>query len=124
MRIRSKVALTPGSTTYSWQSCEGDRCLDFVYADSLTAFSNDTYRYSDPAHPERLRDFRAGLAKIARLRCDVLITPHPEVSAFPDRIARRDAGDADALVDDGACRAYAKQAGAKLDRRVAEEGDQ
>jgi metallo-beta-lactamase class B len=115
---------TPGSSTYAWRSCEGDRCLDFVYADSLTAFSNDTYRYADPAHPERLRDFRAGLAKIAGLSCDVLITPHPEVSGFPDRVARRDAGDADALVDAGACRAYARQAGVKLDRRVAEEGEQ
>src|ERR1044071_101762 len=32
---------TPGSTTWSWRSCEGPRCLDIVYADSLTAVSDD-----------------------------------------------------------------------------------
>ena len=27
---------TPGATTWTWQSCEGARCLNIVYADSLT----------------------------------------------------------------------------------------
>lgn len=28
---------TPGSTTWTWRSCEANRCLDVVYADSLTS---------------------------------------------------------------------------------------
>ena len=28
---------TPGSTTWTWQSCEGAKCLDIVYADSLNS---------------------------------------------------------------------------------------
>ena len=112
---------TPGSTTWTWRSCDGDQCLDMVYADSLTAFSNDAYRYSDAAHPQRLQNFRQGLARVAALRCDVLITPHPEASGFFDRVKQRDGGDADALIDRDACRAYADAASVKLDKRIAEE---
>ena len=35
---------TPGCTTWSWRSCEGERCLDFVYADSQTPISQDGFR--------------------------------------------------------------------------------
>lgn len=112
---------TPGSTTWTWRSCEARRCLDLVYADSVTPLSNKGYRYDDPAHPERLADFRRGLATIAALPCDVLITPHPEASGFLDRVARRDAGDADALVDRNACRVYAAKGTALLDARIARE---
>lgn len=112
---------TPGSTTWSWRSCENKRCLDFVYADSITLFTNDTYRYGDPAHPERVADYRRGLDTIAALPCDVLITPHPDASGFLDRVARRDAGEADALIDRTACREYAKRGSGLLDAHLAKE---
>lgn len=112
---------TPGSTTWTWRSCEAKRCLDLVYADSVTPLSNKSYRYDDTVHPERLTDFRRGLATIAALPCDVLITPHPDASGFLDRIARRDAGDADALVDRNACRLYAAKGTSLLDARIAKE---
>ncbi|RYD16543.1 MAG: subclass B3 metallo-beta-lactamase [Lysobacteraceae bacterium] len=112
---------TPGSTSWSWRSCERSRCLDLVYADSLTAISDDGYLYSDPAHPQRVADFRRGLAMIAKLPCDILVTPHPEASGLDERIERRDAGEADALVDRSACRRYAREAGERLDQRLARE---
>lgn len=112
---------TPGSTTWTWRSCEAKRCIDLVYADSLSAISAEGFRFSDPAYPDRVRDFRRGLATIAALPCDVLITPHPEASGFLDRVQRRDAGDADALIEDGACRRYAETAGKNLDARLADE---
>ena len=41
---------TPGSTTWTWRSCEESRCLDIVYADSLTATTASGVTYSgDPA---------------------------------------------------------------------------
>lgn len=112
---------TPGSTSWTWRSCEGKRCLDLVYADSVTPLTAGAYRYSDPAHPERVADFRRGLKTLAALPCDVLITPHPDASGFLDRVARRDAGEADALVDRDACRRYAEKGSARLDARIAEE---
>jgi len=112
---------TPGSTTWTWSSCEGEACVELVYADSLTAISNDAYRYGDPTHPERLARFRRGLALVASLPCDILITPHPEASGFWDRLQRREAGSADALIDRDACRRYAGIAATRLDERIAAE---
>ena len=40
---------TPGATTWTWQSCEGARCLNMVYVDSLTPVSKDGFRYTDHA---------------------------------------------------------------------------
>jgi metallo-beta-lactamase class B len=115
---------TPGSTTWSWRSCAEKECVDLVYADSLTAISNAEYRYTDPAHPERLENFRRGLATIATLSCDILITPHPEASRFLDRVAQRKAGNSTALLERDACRGYAEGAGKRLETRIAEEAKQ
>lgn len=112
---------TPGSTSWTWRSCEQEQCLDIVYADSLTALSAGGYRYSDPAHPARLAGFRRGLAVVAGLPCDILVTPHPEASGFDQRLARREGGHADALVDRSACRRYAEEAGKRLDARIETE---
>src|SRR5919112_5146995 len=38
---------TPGGTSWTWESCEGKRCLSLVYADSMTAGSTDPVRFSD-----------------------------------------------------------------------------
>ena len=40
---------TPGSTTWAWQSCEGSRCLNLVYADSISAVSAPGFKFTD--HP-------------------------------------------------------------------------
>jgi len=112
---------TPGSTTWTWRSCEGTRCLDIVYADSLNAVSAPSFRFSDPAHPERESRLRRSIADVAALPCDVLVTVHPELSRIFERAARRAAGEADALIDGSACGAYAADAGARLDARLAGE---
>lgn len=113
---------TPGSTTWTWTSCEGDRCLHMVYADSLGAFSAEGFRFSDPAHPERVRNYRHGIDLIAALPCDVLMTPHPGQSNFLERMASHDAGARpDPLFDTGACRAYATAGRKALDARLVKE---
>jgi len=38
---------TPGSTTWTWNACENQRCLDIVYADSLNAAAEGSFRFSD-----------------------------------------------------------------------------
>jgi hypothetical protein len=37
---------TPGSTTWTWKSCEGSRCLNVVYADSMTPVSAEGFQFS------------------------------------------------------------------------------
>jgi len=105
---------SPGSTSWTWRSCEGRRCLRMVYADSLTAVSADAYRFT--AHRRYVSAFRASIDRVGRLGCDLLITPHPGASRLIDRLAGKGL-----LVDPGACRAYANLAAQALDERLGRE---
>ena len=110
---------TGGSTSWSWTSCEAERCLHIVYADSLTPISDDAFRFSDEAaHPGVLAAFRQSAETIAALPCDILVTPHPDASALWDRL-----GDVPTqpLIDADACQRYAARAARSLDERVAKE---
>jgi metallo-beta-lactamase class B len=55
------------------------------------------------------------------LPCDLLVTPHPSASRLWERLAARDAGSKDALIDPGACKAYAAAARQQLAERIARE---
>ena len=113
---------TPGATTWTWRSCEKDRCLDIVYADSITAFTNGIYRYSDPAHPERVSGFRKTFDIVAALPCDVLITTHPDMSDFLPRAAAHRAGkQPDPMLDRNACKALAQSSVEKFEAKLKEE---
>lgn len=91
----------PGSTAYTWRSCEDAVCKDVVYADSLSAVAAPGFRYSDDrAYVER---FRRSLEKVSGLPCDVLLAPHPFAA------------------EGKTCRTYAAEAMERLDRRLAEE---
>jgi len=107
---------TPGGMTWTWQSCAGKNCLDMVYADSLTAVSDDDYRFGDDAaHPGVEAAFRRSIATVGGLPCDLLMTAHPDASAFWERKAST------MLIDHTACRRYAERALQALDRRIADE---
>lgn len=113
---------TPGGTSWSWQSCEQQRCLDFVYADSQTPISADGFFYTkSKTYPNAIRDFERGHAALEQLRCDVLITPHPAASSLWERVAARDKGNATALVDRTACARYAANARKQLAKRIETE---
>src|SRR5262245_59659025 len=98
---------TPGSTTWTWRSCEGARCLNMIYADSLTPVAAPGFRFTgDKTHKSVVEAYRRGLKRIEDMPCDILMTPHPDASDLDGRLARREAGQADAFVDAQACRAY------------------
>lgn len=104
----------PGGTSWTWRSCEGKRCLRIAYADSISAVSADTYRFTD--HPDRIAALRASFTTIAALPCDLLITPHPVASNFYDRLAGKAP-----LVDRNACATYATNGRKGLEARLAKE---
>ena len=105
---------TPGSTSWTWQSCGDQGCPSVAYLDSVTAVSGDDYRYSD--HPEYLAAFRRSLDKIEAIECDLVITPHPGASQLYERLA----GDAP-LFDDFSCPHYARWGREQLEARLARE---
>ena len=108
---------TPGSTTWTWRSCEGTRCLDMVYADSLNPVSAPGFRFSRDL--ARVDAFRASIAKVRALPCDVLLAVHPGFADLDGKRRRRQEGmQPDPFIDRGACRAYADAASASLARRL------
>jgi len=111
---------TPGSTSWTWESCAGQRCLHIAYADSLSAIAAPGYRFTD--HSAYVAGFREGIATVAALPCDILLTPHPDASDFWGKVAKRKSPtDAAPLIDANACRDYAAAAAKNLDARLAQE---
>ena len=108
---------TPGALTWQWQSCDGSGdCRTIVYADSLSPVSSDSYRFSD--HPEYLRAYRAGIARLAALDCDILLTPHPSASGLREKLLAGDPGGG------MKCRDYAASITERLDARLVQEAGQ
>ncbi len=108
---------TPGGTSWTWRSCDdAGACLDIAYVDSITAFTDDQYRYSDD--PAALAAFRQTLVDVAALPCDVLLTTHPSASALWSRIGP---GADRPLAAAGACPAYAETGRTRLDDRLLKE---
>ncbi len=104
---------TPGALTWQWESCEGESCRTIVYADSLSPVSGDDYRFSD--HPEYVQAYRDGIAALAALDCDILLTPHPSASRMRDKLL---AGDLTSGMD---CAAYAADRLQALETRLSRE---
>lgn len=111
---------TPGSTTWSWRSCEGRRCLDVVYADSLNPVSAPDYKFTQRSGV--VEAFRRSIAIVHSLPCDVLLSVHPGFSQLNQKFIRfRQAPASNPFVDAASCRAYADAATQSLDRRVRDE---
>ena len=108
---------TPGGTSWTWRSCEGDACRTVAYIDSLSAVSADGYLFTD--HPDYVAMLRATIAKVPNLPCDILVTPHPGASDLFERLAGKAP-----LVDSSRCRTYADAATKKLNDRLAKEAAQ
>lgn len=106
---------SPGSTSWTWRSCDAEGCVSIAYADSNSTISAKNYRFT--ANPRQIDSARYGLKRIAALPCDILLTPHPGSSNLLERLSGRGA-----LVDAGACRAYAEAGSRRLDERLKREG--
>ena len=95
---------TPGSTTWSWRSCEGSKCQVIVYADSLTAVSSPTFRFTgDGKRRSIVPSFRRSITTVGELPCDILVSTHPSAA------------------EGKTCRTYAAEALKRLEQRIAQE---
>lgn len=102
---------TMGSMSWSWRSCEGRSCRAIVFASSLNPVAADGYRYTALASRGVVQGFRRSHAAMRAMRCDILVTAHPDPAnggrGYSDR--------------PGACRAYGETSRRALDTRLAEE---
>ena len=115
LTVHATPGHAPGSSTWSWRSCEGRVCHDMVFADSVSALSADKYKFSQQR--VYVDAFARSLGKIAGLPCDLLITPHPGASALHERLAGTQP-----LSDPDACLKYAQAGQAGLEKRLTDEG--
>jgi len=114
---------TPGSTTWTWRSCEDGQCLDVVYADSINAISAPGFHYlADTTHADLAETFRHSIDTVANLPCDILISVHPGVADVDRKLARiARKPKQNPFIDAQACRTYAATARSLLDARVQRE---
>jgi len=117
---------TPGGTTWTWQSCEKDRCLQMVYADSLSAVSAEGFLFSEQQDKNgAAANIRASTQRIRRLRCDILLAPHPFLINMKEKLEQRQLDpSSEPFIDEGACARYADYFDEWLVRRLAEESAQ
>jgi len=114
---------TPGGTSWTWKSCEGGRCLNLVYSDSMTPVSADGFRFSDSReYPNAVRDFEKSFAFLRSATCDILLTSHPDASGLWQRLEGRQKGvRPDPVVSPNACKELAARAEGQLRSRLESE---
>jgi metallo-beta-lactamase class B len=105
---------TMGSMSWSWNACakeEGGRtCKQIVFASSLNPVSADGYRYTGAAGKPFVAGFAKSYKRMDALKCDVLISAHPD-----------NAGEGRVNDKPGACRAYVERSRGSLAKRLAAE---
>jgi len=112
---------TPGGTSWTWRSCEGGRCLNLVYADSLTPVSAGGFYFTRSRdYPHALGDFERSYKFLESTPCDILVTPHPGFIKLWERLDQRRSSP-DALIDPTACRVFAADSRELLKTRLATE---
>ncbi|WP_229455861.1 subclass B3 metallo-beta-lactamase [Massilia sp. KIM] len=115
---------TPGGTSWTWQSCEQGKCVDVVYADSLTPVSAEGFYYSgDGARPDISARFRKSIERIGKLKCDVLIAAHPSFSDLFGKAAAKTA-DSNPFIDPEGCRKLAASSSRNLEARLQREREE
>ena len=118
--VNVKANYTPGHTlgsvTWTWESCALNTCLDVVYADSLTAVSAVGFSFAASGAANHMVE---SAGKIADLKCDILLSPHPFFFGMYDKLERRD--DGNPFVNSLACTFYAESALDWLEQRLQSE---
>jgi metallo-beta-lactamase class B len=90
-----------------------------VYADSLNAVVGPDFKYS--SDPTRVAAFRASIAAVGALPCDVIVSVHPDFTDVLGKLGRRVSGETDAFVNPQGCREYAESNSRLLERQLAAE---
>ncbi|WP_443026599.1 subclass B3 metallo-beta-lactamase [Sphingomonas sp. IC-11] len=103
---------TPGSMSWSWQSCDAGECKSVVFASSLNPVSADGYRYTSAPGKTVVAAFRHSHQVMRTIPCDILISAHADQNGATERF----------LTAPGACRAYAEASERALAKRLQEEG--
>jgi metallo-beta-lactamase class B len=112
---------TPGSTTWTWRSCDNGKCADLVYADSLSAVSSDDFHFTgDATHPDISASYLASVDMVRKLPCDIVISTHPSFTQTFEKLAAKTPAN-NPFLSPGGCRAYADEAEKAMVKRFDSE---
>jgi len=110
---------TRGGTSWTWRASEAGKTVDLVYADSLNAVAADGKRFDgNPGYPGARADIERSMATVEGLKCDVLVSAHPEFSGLWERKAKQPQMGNTAFIDGNACKAYVATARVRLQKRL------
>lgn len=114
---------TPGGTSWTWASCEKERCLNVVFADSLNAVSAPGFLFSNNStYPQVLPDFEKSFRVVSALPCDILLTPHTDISDMLGKWQKQSQGvTPNPFIDANACRAFIDKSRQDLAARLERE---
>lgn len=101
---------TPGSTSWTWDDKRDGKTLRIAYVDSLSAPGYQLI--GNPRYPHIVDDYRRSFATVRALPCDLLLTPHPDMSGWTP------AATAAPHPKPMTCRAYADIAEGKIDAEL------
>ncbi len=99
---------TMGSMSWSWSACEGRQCKAIVFASSLNPVAAPGYSYRARSSAPIVRGFETSYQRMSALKCDILISAHPD-----------NAGSGPFSSAPGACRAYVDRSRRLLARKLA-----
>ncbi len=113
--VRLRALASPGGApegvSWSWDACDGSKCVPAVYAASLEAEGKG--RSKD----ELQKSLEGSLAHLESASCELLLTPDP--AGFGGLAPLEQAGGKiEAVKKEGACKAYVSQARIDLAKRL------
>ncbi|MEE4174340.1 MAG: subclass B3 metallo-beta-lactamase [Xanthomonadales bacterium] len=117
---------TPGSTSWSWETCDRGECATVLYADSLGPVSSPGFEFSRPLpvfNDRSTAELLAGsIGFLRRFDCGVLLFPHPLYFNMEGKLERRSSdSDLNPFLDRNACQDAANRFESALEKRLDEE---
>jgi metallo-beta-lactamase class B len=106
LRALATTAGAPEGVSWSWDACDGSKCLATIYAASLAPEAGG--KGGSKGHPDAHQALDASLARLDGAACQLLLTPDPDESGGLERLEKAD-GKEDALKNDSACKTYVLQ---------------
>lgn len=90
-----------------------------AYVGSLSA--PDYRLIGNTKYLDIVKDYETSFATVAALPCEIALARHPGMVDFWERVAKRQQGNADALIDPALCRDYAKDSRESFEAQLAKQ---
>jgi len=109
---------TPGCTSWTTTVSDSGRHLRVLFLCSITVAGNKLV--GNQAYPTIVADYEQTFAKLSKMKADIVLTSHPEISDIFGREARVEAGDRRAFIERNAFPAIVAESKRAFEATLAE----